>query len=223
MPLPDRRRSIAVVAAVALALLTASCSRTTWPAGGAERAVVRIEAEACTGLHSLEATGVAVAPDQLVTVAHTFDRIRSFRVVDDEGQPIEAELVWLDADRDLALLRTSDERPEWLPLATAAEGDVTRLISAADPGGLQVKRAVVLDLTSVTLDGAGERAALQLQADIGNGDSGAPVINTDGEMVGMVFATTRNTERGWAIAAAEIEPILDQSDDVPLPDCGRDR
>lgn len=207
--------------AAALVVLTAACGGSEGPAGGAQRSVARIEAEACSGLHTLEATAAAVTPDLLVTVAHTFERIRSFDVLDNEGRPIEAELVWLDAERDLALLRTAAPQPEWLEFGTAAEGDVTRLISAAEPGGHQVKRAVVLEITSVTLDGVGRRDALQLQADVRSGDSGAPVINEGGEMVGLVFATTRSTDRGWAIAASEIEPILGRTGDVVEPDCGR--
>lgn len=210
-------RLIAGLTVIALGLGACRSSATTVP--DAEDAVARIEAESCGGIEVLEATAAAVGPNLLVTVAHTFDRVRGFDVVVSGGATTGAELVWVDTDRDLALLRTDDPLPQWLEFATAEEGEVTRLISAADPDGLTVKRAVVLDVTPVTLDGVGERQALQLEADIQSGDSGSPVINDAGELVGLVFATTRTAERGWAIAADEIEPVIDQTGDVPELGC----
>lgn len=216
-----RSRRVAVgLLGFCLALALAACVRSgDGPGGEAEQSVARIEAETCTGLHTLEATAVAVGPDLLVSVAHTFERVRSFDIIGSEGQMLSSELIWLDLERDLALIRTDDPLPRWLELGTASEGEVTRVISAADPNRLQVKRAVILDITSVTLDGVGERQALQLQADISSGDSGAPLVNDDGQLVGVVFATTRSADRGWAIAAEEIESVVDRSTDVPQPSC----
>lgn len=203
-------------AAVVMALLLsagplAACGRPGSPTGDrrAADAVYRVVAEACgSGVEEI-ATGAAVADDLVVTVAHTFERARSIALGRADGAAEPAELVWLDAERDLAILRLEGRVGPWLELMATSTGDEVTVISAAGPT-VETIPATVLRRVEVTLDGAGRRAGLELAAEIGPGDSGAPVVDASGAIVGIVFATDRGEPRAWAVAASEIETALAQ-------------
>lgn len=245
-----RLRPLVLVAGLALgAIAPVSCARES-PGGGPEttsptsssqpvvppaEAVVRLRMEPCTGELELTAVGVAVDDGIIATVAHAFDGARQVMVTVD-GRGVPATIVWLDPDRDLALLDLDGEggsdptdRP-WLPLGESADGDEVEVLipppaSEDETGGdgVEAKPGVVLQQVQATLDGDGERAAIEIRADIERGDSGAPVVNDQGQVIGVVFATARGDERGWVIAASEIRAALDaqpgrmpSGDPVPL-------
>ena len=176
----------------------------------------------CEGQLERRATAVAVADDLVVTVAHTFVEARTVELHeggrngdgDEGGATWQAEILWLDVERDIAVLRVDDVLP-WLALGDAEDGAEVDVVSAAKPT-IETKPAIILQHAAATLDGAGRRAALELEAEIQSGDSGAPVVAQGPTMVGMVFATARTADRGWAIAAKEIEAALAQPKDDPI-------
>lgn len=179
-------------------------------------AVLQVKIEPCEPGSERRATAVAIGEAIAATAAHPLDTARSFDVVDDGGLPVAAELVWLDPARDLALLQLVDPPEATLPLGDADDGAEVEVVTAADPGGFTSKPASILRHVPVTLDGDGERAAIELEAEIEPGDSGSPVLNTDGEVVGIVFAAARGQQRGWAIAAEELSAALARRADQPL-------
>lgn len=214
------RRSAAVATVLIGALAGAACTMAPDTAGEAGDAVYRLEADSCSGVHVVEATAVAVAPDALVTVAHAFDDVRSVRVLTADVDPVEipVEVVVLDAERDVAVLRPADEVDAVLETATAEAGTVARIITAAQVGELRTKRAVIDEVTRVRVDGTGERLALALAADIAPGDSGAPVVDPEGRLVGMVFAAVGDDGTGgWAVAMEELQPLVADADAVIAP------
>jgi S1-C subfamily serine protease len=66
----------------------------------------------------------------------------------------------------------------------------------------------VLRRVTASLDGVGQRAAIEIEADIRPGDSGAAVVDDDGRIAGLVFASSRVGERGWVVAASELSGAL---------------
>lgn len=204
----------------AIMLLGAACSSAPGPAGeAAAGAVYRLEAEACNGVEVADATAFAAAPDLLVTVAHAFDDVRSFRLMtpDATAAEVAATVVLLDTERDVAVLRTDEPVAATLTAATAQAGAVGRIVTATESGELRTRRAVIDDVTRVRVDGAGERLALALDADIRPGDSGAPVLDIDGALIGMVFAAAGEDTAGWAVAAEELAPLIDLADTAVDP------
>ena len=218
-------RSVALAAAATL--LLAACgggegggngNEGTVDGGRAVRpdaAVVRFEVDPCQGNHELTATGVAVAGDTIATVAHAFDGARRFTVLADD-RPRAASIVWLDEERDLALVQVGETPLPWLPLGVGEDGDQVDIVTF-DEVGSATREATIVQHVNATLDGQGERAAIEVEADVNRGDSGAPVVNAGGEVVGMIFATVRDAPRGWAIAASEIEAALAQHTATTIP------
>ncbi|MGF1597682.1 MAG: serine protease [Acidimicrobiales bacterium] len=172
-------------------------------------AVVRVQVTGCGGLRQQRATGVALGDGSLVaTVAHTFTEAEAVEVRHGE-RTLGAQVVWLDADHDVALLGlTGGGVLPALPLGDAPDGaEVTVTTAAAD--AVAAKPATVLRHVDATLDGTGRRAALEIAAEIEAGDSGAPVTDDDGELIGIVFAASRDgDDRGWVVAAEELRDAL---------------
>jgi S1-C subfamily serine protease len=164
----------------------------------------RLDVESCGGTVGQRASAAAIAADLVATVAHPFDGAARFELRDAAGVEVEATLVHLDPARDVALLRLAEPAPHHLePLAPEGPGPVT-IVSYAEPDGPTTEDGRILELVDATLDGTGRRAAARLAADIDPGDSGAAVVDPDGRLVAMAFATVRDTEQGWAISANEL-------------------
>lgn len=139
------------------------------------------------GLADERATAVATGDGRALTVAHVLDGARWVRV----GGRV-ARVVRVDARRDVAELAVPGLVAEPVRFARGA-GTVTvrRLRGAVS--------ARVLRRVTATLDGA-RRPALELDARVEPGDSGAPVVDADGRLVGLVFA--RGDDSAWAVALA---------------------
>jgi S1-C subfamily serine protease len=174
-------------------------------------AVVRVEIETCRPGPVGRATAVAVSTYAMVTVAHGFEGARSFLVRGSDGAARPAQLVHLDAERDVAVLRLSEPVSAPLPLGVAVDAGAAVMISAGDPAAFRVEDVWVRRQARVRLDGGVRRQAIELDADIEPGDSGAPIV-VDDEVVAMVFASSRRAARGWALDVSELRAALEAAD-----------
>jgi S1-C subfamily serine protease len=56
-------------------------------------------------------------------------------------------------------------------------------------------------------DGSVDREVYVLRAMVRSGNSGGPLLSDDGSVLGVVFATARNSsDTGYALSAAEVQP-----------------
>ena len=171
--------------------------------------VYRVRIEHCVGANTQRATAVAVAPDLVVTVAHSFEEAETVTVFDRADNEVPVEIVHMDSDKDLAVLRLGTPADEVLGLSEPAETGPVTITTFGESDGPVDKDGEILELVQATLDGEGPRAAVRLAAGIKPGDSGAPVIDADGRMVAMVFATVRGKDVGWAVSSVEIVDALE--------------
>jgi S1-C subfamily serine protease len=189
---------------MASTLLVGACGDDARPTGVAYRLVV----QPCQGSVANRASAAAVAPDLLATVAHTLEGARTVEVADSTGHPVDATVVYVDPAKDIALLAPRLPLPGHLDLGPASGEGPVGILSYAQSDGPEMEDGEIIELVDVTLDGEGRRAAIRLSADIDPGDSGAAVLDPQGRMVGMVFATARNDATGWAVASTEIEAAI---------------
>jgi len=161
-----------------------------------------------TKLSVASGSGTVVTPEgDIVTNAHVVDRGRSFRVVFGDGREREASLVGADSASDLAVLRVTGE-PTPMPHARFAAADDLRpgetVFAMGAPWGLSnsVSAGVVNNphrlLVSLFEDEADYESHLdedsptgryyawiQHDAAIAPGNSGGPLVDLDGEIVGV--------------------------------------
>ncbi len=193
---------------------------------------LQVSVDRCNGVARQRAVAVVVGDALAATVAHPFvdDKglldVERITVTNGGDHSSAATVVYLDPTRDLALLRVDDTLPA-TRLHDATDDDTLRLAHyRPDDSGearLVIAEAQLLSNGSVSLEGVGERDALGLAADIEPGDSGAPVLDDDGQVVGLVFAVDRDGKRGWAIAASEyvaaMAQLEDNADVAPVSRC----
>ncbi|MEZ5222137.1 MAG: trypsin-like peptidase domain-containing protein [Ilumatobacteraceae bacterium] len=179
-------------------------------------------------------SGVIITSDgEIVTNAHVVDGAETVRVrLDGETEPRDAQVLATDEPNDLALLRID---AAGLPAATiAAPDDVTVGepvvaigFALALDGGASVTTGVVSALERTLLTEIGALGGLiQTDAAISSGNSGGPLVNAEGEVIGINTAVaTSNTNRaatnvGFAISArtllAEIDALREQAGGEPV-------
>jgi putative serine protease PepD len=158
---------------------------------------------------------------EILTNAHVVADATEIRVrLAGETEPIEAEVVATDVGNDLALLQVDAD--DLVPAEFAPDGDVklgddvVAIGFALDlDGEPSVTQGIVsaLDRTLRTSDGAIDRL-IQTDAAISSGNSGGPLVDTDGLVIGINTAvarsdaTTAATNVGFAIAIEEVEDVL---------------
>ncbi len=168
-------------------------------------------------------TGVITTSDgEIVTNAHVVRGATEIRVrLAGESEPRPATLLAADPGNDLALLRIAGD--DFVP-ATFAEpatiriGDeVVAIGFALDlDGDPSVTLGIVsaLDRTIQTVAGA-LNGLLQTDAAISSGNSGGPLVNAAGEVVGINTAVARGdatiaaSNIGFAISVGEALPVIE--------------
>jgi len=167
-------------------------------------------------------TGVIVSDDgEILTNAHVVAGADVIHVrFAGETEPIDATVVAADAGNDLALLRVERDELEpatFAPTSDVRIGDQVLAIGFALDldGDPSVTLGIVsaLDRTLVTDDGALD-GLIQTDAAISSGNSGGPLVDGHGRVVGINTAvargdaTTAATNVGFAISSDEAEGVL---------------
>ena len=195
----------AVLAAVAF--VAAGCG-----GGGAGPAapppsVVRVTV-ATDGLVPEVATGVAAGDGRVLTVAHPLSPGRAVRV---GGRP--ARVVRLDRRLDLAVLAVPGLRAPAIRLGGGgARARIVVLRAAgARPVDAPIRRRVTVAFRDQPGDPPRMRPGLELAAAIDPGDSGAPVLDGRGRLLGVLYARSRDRAgTAWAVDAAAARSLLDR-------------
>ena len=168
------------------------------------------------GRRSISGTTFVIDPQGwLLTAAHVARRAEKLQVELPGMAALDATLVGYDATRDLAVLRVNTAAP--LPaLHLAAEapavGDAIAVIGAprGQPGA--VTTGEVLG-TGMGLPGQTGDIFVRVSARVSPGESGAPLLNSQVQVVGMVVASTLDQSRargGLAVSLQTIQAALPQ-------------
>jgi S1-C subfamily serine protease len=188
-----------------------------------QASVVKVEGVACD--HLQEGTGFVVADNLVVTNAHVVAGEARTRVDAPDGRRLDTQLVAFDPNRDVAILRVPG-----LGLAPLARADGhvdDRGALFGHPGGgdlreapMRIAEQIVARGSNIEHTAATEREVFVLAAATAPGDSGAPVVNLAGRVVGVLFAydISRQTT-AYALTnrelAAVLAPVLDGSAPAP--------
>jgi S1-C subfamily serine protease len=182
-------------------------------AGGA---VVRVLSTAC-GL-GVEGSGWAVEPDLIVTNAHVIAGADDTTVTTQGGVELEATPVYYSPADDLALLRVAGARLPTLPVASErSEGEDAAVLGYPENGPYTIEAARIGETrATISEDSYGNgpinRTITALRGAVRSGNSGGPLVDASGRVVGIVFAATTGGPRGgFAIPAEEVTNALPQA------------
>jgi hypothetical protein len=154
------------------------------------------------------ATGFAVAPGRVVTVAHV---LRGPVTVGGR----DVRVLRVDRRIDLALLSAPGLPGQAPEIASAADGERLRVIRLRGDRrsslSVHVRRSIVAHVRAAGAVDAVARPALELSARIASGDSGAPVLSDEGALAGIVFAASRDrSDTAYAVDASAVTQLLNR-------------
>ena len=159
---------------------------------------VRIRALGCDRFGT--GSGFVLEDGLIVTNRHVVGQPREVAISTWDGRSFAARVDGIANDADLAVIRVSGLD---LPVATvriepAVIGEQVAAIGYPGGGGATITTGVVLGLTDGPI--LGERVpAIRVSAEVRPGNSGGPLIDAEGRVIGVIFATTGPGGDGLAV------------------------
>ena len=162
-------------------------------------------------------TGFVISADGLIaTNFHVIDVGRGVTVELADGKRYEAtEVHAYDRERDLAVIRIDAKGLKPLELGdSTAMKDGQAVVAIGNPRGL--KGSVVAGVLSSRREVEGA-PVLQLAIPVEPGNSGGPVLDMGGKVVGVLSSKSLVTPNlGFAAAVESLKPLLDKPHPVPM-------
>ncbi len=175
----------------------------------ATNGVVRIRSNNSCG-QGVEGSGFVYSPDRVMTNAHVVAGV-SNPVVDVNGSSVPGKVVYYNPDVDIAVIAvpTGTVHPlRFTASSTGGEGVAILGFPQNGPYDVQVGRVRADQrLRSPNIYGSGTviRDVLSLRGLIRPGNSGGPVIDSAGHVVGVVFAASvTNNDTGYALSSRQV-------------------
>ncbi len=184
--------------------------------------VVKVRSLAPSCQKVLEGSGFVIAQDRVMTNAHVVAGSNSVQVYA-SGNPIDATVVSYDPSVDIAILRVPNLSAPALTFAQAEAKSGESVVVLGYPGGgkftatpARIREAIRLsgpdiyrDPTPVTRD------VYTIRANVEQGNSGGPLIDLNGHVLGVVFgAAVDDPDTGFVLTADEVAGQLSRINDT---------
>jgi S1-C subfamily serine protease len=186
----------------------------------ASGSVVRVLSTAC-GL-GIEGSGWAVRPDLIVTNAHVVAGADDTTVTTQSGVELDATAVYYQPEDDLALLKVNSQLPVLPVTSDRPVGAAAAVLGYPENGPFTVTPARIGE-TRETLSensygrGPIERTITALGGDVRSGNSGGPLLDDKGRVVGVVFAaTTKGPAGGFAVPVEQVREAIHRASTSPV-------
>ena len=186
----------------------------------AARATVRVTANTGAGKLNNTGSGVNISPDGvIITCAHVIDEAVSVRVTFFNGRSFPAEVKATDKEKDLAVLILNRSR-ENLPVIALGDswevwaGDGITILGY--PFGDFTITPGTIERLGFPSQGKYNAPTLHIRATVLKGNSGGPVIDHNGDVVGIIAGSyeteddSQTSRFGVAIAINEVKPLINQ-------------
>ncbi|MBF6173256.1 MarP family serine protease [Nocardia blacklockiae] len=195
-----------------------------------QHSVLRIRGVAPSCQRALEGSGFVVAPERVMTNAHVVAGTNTVQVDTARGA-LDATVVLFDPSKDVAVLAVPGLNAPVIPLAPEAAKSGQSSIVLGYPGGgpytasaARVRETLELTGPDIYKTGTVEREVYTVRGRVRAGNSGGPLVDTDGQVLGLVFgAAVVDEDTGYALTLNEIRTALDSAESasaqVPTGEC----
>jgi S1-C subfamily serine protease len=181
-----------------------------------KRSIVKITGAAVCG-RGQEGSGAVIAQNRVITNAHVVAGVRSPRVqLADNGKTFPATVVAFDPRKDVAILAVPGLIGRVLPRAAdLRRGDSAVVAGYPNDGPYRATTARVRSVVQASgedIYGApgAVREVYSLYVTVQPGNSGGPVLNPRGAVVGVVFAKSLDDAKtGYALTLDEVMPVIE--------------
>ena len=171
--------------------------------------IVKIEGGGCSSI--VEGSGFVAGDGAVVTNAHVVAGVKSPFVLDQKGKH-GAKVILFNPDLDIAILRAENLAGKPLPIDSSIveDGTPTAVLGYPSGAGFTARPGAILENflaegRNIYNQGHTLRDVYSVKTDIEHGNSGGPVINKDGEVVGVIFAKSINYDHiGYALTMKKV-------------------
>jgi S1-C subfamily serine protease len=188
--------------------------------------VVQISGVAPSCSRQIDGSGFVYARERVMTNAHVLAGV-SDPVVTAEGEEYEAVPVYVDEETDVAVLAVPGlpQVPLGFSSGPAESGDSAIIMGYPGGGGLFVGPARVRDRTDISgPDFRNEQTVVRdvyaLYGEVRAGNSGGPLFDPEGQVLGVVFASAIDDPlTGYALTYAQVEnaAVTGQASSAAVP------
>ena len=179
-----------------------------------------------TGKRQSVGTGVVITErGSILTNLHVVLGTSRIQVVFADGTESEAVVTGVDPDNDLAVLQAKKLPDDLQPATLITTGDLRpgdEVLAVGFPFGFgpSASTGVVSGLKREFLSSDGQRALanlIQFDAAANPGNSGGPLVNMEGEVLGIVTAILNPTQQRFFVGLAFAVPIENAASAVGVP------
>lgn len=193
------------------------------PVRQAAASVVRIVGEACG--YEVTGSGWVAAPHRVVTNAHVVAGEDHTAVQEHgAGRLIPARVIWFDTINDIAILDTPGVQapPLTIDAVTPQFNHGGAILGYPENGPFMTRPVRIghtraVRTTDITDSQQVVRSVTAFRGDVRHGNSGGPVVNAAGAVIGTVFASAVDrVEGGYAVPTSIVVDALTQAGSVSL-------
>lgn len=190
--------------------------------------VVKVRSLAPSCQKVLEGSGFVIAPDRVMTNAHVVAGSNSVQIYA-SGNPLDATVISYDPAVDIAILAVPNLPPAPLTFAQAEAKTGESVVVLGYPGGgnftatpARIRELIKLSGPDIYRDPAPvTRDVYTIRASVEQGNSGGPLIDLDGQVLGVVFgAAVDDPETGFVLTADEVHSQLARINDSQMVGTG---
>lgn len=190
--------------------------------------VVKVRSLAPSCQKVLEGSGFVIAPERVMTNAHVVAGSNSVQIYA-SGNPLDATVVSYDPAVDIAILAVPNLPPPPLAFAQGDAKTGASVVVLGYPGGgnftatpARIRELIKLSGPDIYRDPAPvTRDVYTIRASVEQGNSGGPLIDLDGHVLGVVFgAAVDDPDTGFVLTADEVASQLSRIGDTQLVGTG---
>jgi trypsin-like peptidase/colicin V production protein len=186
-----------------------------------EQEVVKISSLGCGGL--VTGSGFPVAQGYVITNAHVVSGTSAHEIITPSGRELKATVVFFDPERDVAILYVPGFTAQAVTFGPAGRGTngavigypgggTERVVPAVVDGAISAEGRDIYNQNLVT------RQIFVMQASVHPGNSGGPLVDLDGHVLGLVFATSAgDPNQAYALTDDEISSDIQAGLGNPSP------
>ena len=187
--------------------------------------VSTVKIEGVSGTQGREGSGFVYAREHVMTNAHVVAGIDRPSVrIGGVGRSYEAQVVLFDPDKDVAVLYVPGLQAPVLKFDdSASRGDSAVVAGYPQDGDLNLQAATVANRVRATgqniySDANVTREIYSIRSTVRPGNSGGPLLTTDGKVYGVVFArSTSDDETGYVLTADEVAADAERAATATAP------
>lgn len=165
---------------------------------------------------------MALLDDVLITNRHVLAGAELLEVNTYDGRTLEVETAAVGVLGDVGVARVSGTLPLTAKFGEPlAAGAVVNVVGYPRGGALTITKGTVVDRIEGDRFGV-PGIVMRLTARVEPGNSGGPVLDRDGRLVGIVYALEIATGFALAIPIDTLDTLVDVGGFQDVPPCGED-